>query len=543
MIEPVSATTAAIGASKALGTASGAALGSVASSGVGSAIGSIIGSKVVEIAGHSASEMIKKKLLDEIVNKSRKELIKEKLRDTAIKAGSELKKEAAKSAFDFVKLHMMGDTSSNDVASRMVLRGLDRAIKGIPVEKGIKKLFEACAFKTKEVSQLLAENGIRATVFNGPKSLEMAFKANPIHEKQAFIVKGIRKHGAFMQSVHEYAEKNKLIAISGREFCVFGARNVGDYGLKKPILTPADSVPEHILPSRLIRTTDLISKGMPVDFVHEVSFREAKIAPNTGIAVAREKFQPPSEAMRNSLKARYGISDVSSARNWINGAELTPDYNGVITPKEIKERFSTINEIGLSKYLLAKQETSNHLNSLIASRSEALLKARGMGPGRVDAALTQIKRNTTGEFARQLVRDTLDPFFNKIELEVPIKVGDTFTKADLLCTNAKYPILSRGVYVPKGGTLAVEVKAGRATYLANQKEHLEFQSASKSSADASLTVCSKDIVDLTSSVEESIRGALRESAPVYKYLPRKEIMDNCILKHVQLTAETLSEMK
>jgi len=541
MIEPVSAVKAIISASKAL-AASGVTLGSVASPGVGSAVESNISSKVGEVASHSASEMIKKKMLDEIAKKTTKELIRENLKDAAVKAGSELKRNTAGSAIDFVKLHMMGDTSSNDVASRMVLRGLDRAINSIPVGKGMKKLLETSPFKTKEVSKLLLKSGIRAEVFKGPKSLEKVFSSKPIFEKQAFIVKGFQKQNVFMRSISEYAEKNKLTAIHGREFCLFGARNGGKYGLRKPFLTPINEVPERIIPSRFIRTTDLISRGMPVDFVHELSFRQATEMRPLEVGVLKNKFQPPSEVLRTALKSKYGISDVSSARNWINGTDLKSGFKGVVTPKDIKDRFVRINEIGLSKYLLAKQETPNHLNSLIASRSIALLKARDLGPASVDAALTQVKRNTTGEFARQLVLDNLAPFFSKIELEVPVKVGDSFTKVDILCSDAKYPILSRGVYVPKGGTLAVEVKAGRASYLANQTEHLQFQAGSKSAADASLTVCTKDILDLTSAGQESIRGTLRESAPVYKYLPRKDIMDNSMLKHVQLTAETISEM-
>ena len=79
---------------------------------------------------------------------------------------------------------------------------------------------------------------------------------------------------------------------------------------------------------------------------------------------------------------------------------------------------------------------------------------------------------------------------------------------------------------PVGGSIAIEVKCGRASYLYSQKDHMVFQSGGHQEASASMTICSRDIKDLTPEQEEELREALRSAgSPLIGMLPTKDEID------------------
>ena len=89
-------------------------------------------------------------------------------------------------------------------------------------------------------------------------------------------------------------------------------------------------------------------------------------------------------------------------------------------------------------------------------------------------------------------------------------------------------ILGRGegMSASVGGSIAIEVKCGRASYLYSQKDHMVFQSGGHQEANASITVCSRDIRDLTPEQEEELREALRSAgSPLLGMLPTKDEID------------------
>ena len=83
-----------------------------------------------------------------------------------------------------------------------------------------------------------------------------------------------------------------------------------------------------------------------------------------------------------------------------------------------------------------------------------------------------------------------------------------------------------GMGAPAGGSIAIEVKCGKAAYLYSQKDHMVFQSGGHQEASASMTICSRDIKDLTPEQEEELREALRNAkSPIIGMLPKKEDID------------------
>jgi hypothetical protein len=147
---------------------------------------------------------------------------------------------------------------------------------------------------------------------------------------------------------------------------------------------------------------------------------------------------------------------------------------------------------------------------------------------------TDIKRNVSGEVARRLTDRGLSPWFGRSQYEVKVPVGDSYTRADILLQDAKVPIVIRpGTRIPAGGTLHVESKAGLKDYYVQQaREHLPFQAHARSVADGSMTVTTKDVADLEVEVQRAVRGAMQDTSPIYKFLPRKERLDGAVVRMI-----------
>jgi hypothetical protein len=95
--------------------------------------------------------------------------------------------------------------------------------------------------------------------------------------------------------------------------------------------------------------------------------------------------------------------------------------------------------------------------------------------------------------------------------------------------NLRVPVvLGRGTgrSAAVGASIALEVKCGQAAYLQREKEHLRTQTQGHRGADASLTICSRDVKDLGHQEEEELRAALRGAgSALVGMLPRKEEID------------------
>lgn len=145
----------------------------------------------------------------------------------------------------------------------------------------------------------------------------------------------------------------------------------------------------------------------------------------------------------------------------------------------------------------------------------------------------------SGEFGEQIARHALAPLGGRIETQGRTFVGDNgrYTKTDLLVTGLRAPIVlgrGAGMAAPVGGSMAFEVKCGKAAYLYSQKDHMVFQAEGHKQADAQCTLCSRDIHDLPPEKEKELRDALREAgSPMVGMLPTKNEIDQSCLAFIQ----------
>jgi hypothetical protein len=158
-----------------------------------------------------------------------------------------------------------------------------------------------------------------------------------------------------------------------------------------------------------------------------------------------------------------------------------------------------------------------------------------------DAERNNVARNVrihlSGAFAEHSARRALEPL-GKVETQGRTFVGTDgrYTKTDLFVSGLKVPvILGRGerMSAPVGGSLAVEVKCGRPDYLYQQKDHLLFQAEGHKAANASMSLCSRDIKDLSEEKETELRDALRSAgSAMVGMLPKKNEIDQSCLQFI-----------
>ncbi len=145
----------------------------------------------------------------------------------------------------------------------------------------------------------------------------------------------------------------------------------------------------------------------------------------------------------------------------------------------------------------------------------------------------------SGEFGEQIARHALAPLGGRIETQGRTFVGDNgrYTKTDLLVTDLRVPVIlgrGEGMGAPVGGSMAFEVKCGKAEYLYSQKDHMVFQAEGHKQADAQCTLCSRDIHDLEPEKEKELRDTLRDAgSPMVGMLPSKNEIDQSCLDFIR----------
>ena len=153
-----------------------------------------------------------------------------------------------------------------------------------------------------------------------------------------------------------------------------------------------------------------------------------------------------------------------------------------------------------------------------------------------EAGKTQVCRNVAGRLAEELVIQAFTPYGDVSTQDRYYVATDKYTKIDLLVTNLKLPVVlgrGSGMMAPKGGILAIEVKAGRSTYIKGQKEHLLFQVAGHTDADASCVICTRNIKDIPADSQQELRQDISEAGSrILGMLPTKEELDQACLEFV-----------
>ena len=149
-------------------------------------------------------------------------------------------------------------------------------------------------------------------------------------------------------------------------------------------------------------------------------------------------------------------------------------------------------------------------------------------------ALLSIRQHVSGRLAEEIVKKAFAPY-GVIQNQARKELEESYTIVDILLINANNVIiLNRGLRVPKGGSLGIEVKTGNKKYLQGQKRHLvETQIPGHAGCDVSCVLMSRDIHALSPTAEQELRNAIANSGSrVLAMLPMKEILDDVCIEFV-----------
>ncbi|QIE30202.1 hypothetical protein [Caballeronia sp. SBC2] len=261
----------------------------------------------------------------------------------------------------------------------------------------------------------------------------------------------------------------------------------------------------------------------------ECAVRLAAVSQSVDVATGR------LAAAQQALNA-YLATNPSAAQfnNWLkwNPAQ----HAGPITPDTLRDRMNLSPEQRrvFQEYLYDRNRAYRRL---VDKYRGEWAGARGDAERNIVARKTRI--HLCGEFAEQIARYALAPLGGRIETQGRTFVGDNgrYTKTDLLVTDLRVPVIlgrGEGMGAPVGGSMAFEVKCGKADYLYAQKDHMVFQATGHKQADAQCTLCSRDIHDLSPEKEKELRDTLRQAgSPMVGMLPRKNEIDQSCLEFIQ----------
>jgi hypothetical protein len=154
-----------------------------------------------------------------------------------------------------------------------------------------------------------------------------------------------------------------------------------------------------------------------------------------------------------------------------------------------------------------------------------------------------VRIHLCGEFAEQMARYALAPLGAKAETQGRTFVGDggRYTKTDLIVTGLRVPVIlgrGKGMGAHTGGSMAFEIKCGKADYLYSQRDHMVFQTEGHKQADAHCTLCSRDIHELSPEKEEELRKTLHDAgSPLIGVLLAKNDIDLSCLEFIHQGGE------
>lgn len=211
-------------------------------------------------------------------------------------------------------------------------------------------------------------------------------------------------------------------------------------------------------------------------------------------------------------------------------------HGGPVTPDTLRDRMnlSSGQRRMLQQYLYERDPA---YRKMVERYRGQWLAARGDAERNMVARKVRI--HLSGEFGEQMARHALAPLGARIETQGRTFVGDSgrYTKTDLIVRDLRVPVIlgrGDGMGAPVGGSMAFEVKCGKAEYLYAQQEHMLFQADGHKQADAQCTLCSRDIHDLSPEKEAQLRAALREAgSPLVGMLPKKNEIDQSCLDLVR----------
>jgi multidrug efflux pump subunit AcrA (membrane-fusion protein) len=291
----------------------------------------------------------------------------------------------------------------------------------------------------------------------------------------------------------------------------------------------------------------------------QVHYEEAvrkRIAAELRVELARQNVQQArllAEQVKQTCNSRLqsigglvseGTGRLQSAQEALNGYLATnpeaktfydwlhyrPAPGKPVSPQDIHDRLnlSSAQQRMFLQYLAERDPDFRHK---LANYRQQLREAKGEAERA--AVLAQIRSNLSGAYAEKYVAHALGALGTDVKVHVKhdLKNGK-YTFTDVVITGLKEPVIlgrGEGMAAPKGGSIAIEIKNGKSDYLKRQKDHMITQAEGHQDANASITICTRDIKDLSKEEEEALREALREAgSPLVGMLPRKEETDTLL---------------
>lgn len=267
----------------------------------------------------------------------------------------------------------------------------------------------------------------------------------------------------------------------------------------------------------------------------ECNVRLISVEQSVAIGIAR--LSAAQQALNAYLKSTPSAAEFHAWLKW------NPAQNGrPVTPDTLRDRMNLSSEQRqlFQEYLYDRNPA---YRKQVDNYRKQWATAKGNAERNIIARKARIQ--LSGEFGEQMARHALAPLGGRIETQGRTLVGDNgrYTKTDLLVTNLRVPVIlgrGEGMGAPVGGSMAFEVKCGKAEYLYSQKGHMIFQAEGHKQADAQCTLCSRDIHDLPAEKEKELRDALREAgSPMVGMLPRKNDIDQSCLDFIRQDEEEL----
>jgi len=257
----------------------------------------------------------------------------------------------------------------------------------------------------------------------------------------------------------------------------------------------------------------------------ECSLRMQEVG--NSIDIGKSRLAAAQRALEAYLEAHPAAARFQEWLHW------HPEPGKPITPDVIRDRMNITREEQryLQEYLYDRNP--GYRNLVDKYRGEW---ANAQGDVERNIVNRNARIHLCGAYAEHLARHVLAPLGGRIETQGRTLVGDggRYTKTDLIVTDLRVPVVlgrGEGMGAPVGGSLAFEVKCGKAEYLYAQKDHMRFQAEGHKQADAHCTLCSRDIHDLPPEKEKELRDALRSAgSPLVGMMPAKnEIDQSCLM--------------
>lgn len=230
-----------------------------------------------------------------------------------------------------------------------------------------------------------------------------------------------------------------------------------------------------------------------------------------------------TEAKNGTPKSTEGQKQLDAYREWRDYREK----EDIVRPDKIHDRLNPTEDVCMGM-LRDRYANDPHFKQRVDDFRKKLSSG---DPAQIEYVKVQSKKNMAGQLSEEIIKDALAPLAGRTHTQTQKVLEDGgYTKIDLVLEDMKQPVVfgkGQGMLAPKGGNVAIEVKAGQDEYLLAQKAHLDRQVQGHQSYDVSLILCTRDIKDLSS--EQEYREGIKESGSrIIGMLPRKDEINNTV---------------